>query len=382
MSYLSTFIRRAFLEDLDKRGAPQLPPHAVPRLRELGWERLDHSHTTTFYPAILGVDGGNVHEKLLVGDVFAATAAAVVFNQSHMGNYAASEVRPFVEAGLVIPPDEGESRIVLYRQTLELRAAASSIMERGIVVLVDGSLDSLLSRPREAPLSILAEASPPRHVRRALERVLDHALGGGTSIASRRIDARNLELRDLVFLEVAEKLASLTLLLKRAQDANATLVYLAKTGRGRSVFQTHLPDQYLVTQLTRDPGVTLDYAPKGITEVEPSLSEALEALGLDQDPVEAALVWKGFVRFSPSYPAYPFQFLTWDSRASSRREALSLAREMFSSLVEKGLVYKGYPLPLSLVDSLVHIDKGELEWMKSMLPEQGPGTWGRSGLIR
>ncbi len=212
-------------------------------------------------------DGGSGRVDFEFYTVYGVKAWAASFKPNSGGEYVLVSEARIADIGVVLPAGEEDTRIRFYRETLEAWSARQAIREspsKGLLFLWDGNLTALLSGRKpwtgEAKhKSLRAEAARLMGVRAddgsvealVAEKHRERPLSTHGLVYDYILPASDeREKKHLIagYLEWIEKLESIRLLFKEAFERDASLVFVSKTNRSRSLLGGAFPDVYYLRE--------------------------------------------------------------------------------------------------------------------------------------
>ncbi len=315
-------------------------------------EQLDPAKNSGIPPRLLvGVDGGSYSIPLLVSDIYLIKTYGVYLEwDERNSDYRVKRDREYriVDIDFILPQGSSQDRITLYRQITELRAMLYGLRENALV-LGDGSIESLISRPTHQKLwsldiggimgcdeisSLIEEYSPL-----------------GSAIALKKIVESAEDASIAVRLELAEKACMLKKILSEIIMYGKKMIFVTKTGRSNSIFGKTVPDQYIVSQYTYKPGYIVDSP----TTLKQAIEELPAYCGL-KDIGEKIVLINGYARFTKGTPPMKIQaIISKEEYKSLAKSYLEIYRDNIRGLSKA--TENGYPIPLFLAHQKAHIKK-------------------------
>lgn len=374
-------------EVLKKKLKRLLEEHQIRDKLERGWFKFDESRGTGLLsngPIIVSaVDGGNNKKSLLSFDVYVIKAKAEGFLLKADGSMQRAFSSRIVDVDVLIPTENSGDRLTLYRQVAEIKMLYLST-KRSTLVLGDGSLESLITRPIHLKLKILDEEKSLDMTCEYLETVIAEGLGE-ISYESMTVKKTVEEIvmsgsqndeeakRRALTLELLEKGAALRLLLKEVLDRGSVLVFITKTGRSRAFFNTPVSDQYVLSVTTRGAGFYLD-EDKSFDKPVDLLNKIPYECGLHRLVRDMSYV-RGLARLRDGGPVLGIEVVYNEKNVPfSRREAFVKTFETLN-VISPG----GYPHPLFIADREAHIENTDVDKVLSALG-LSPSISGREAL--
>jgi len=326
------------------------------------------------WPIIVSaVDGGNNRRSLLSFDVYVVKASAQGYAVGRGGNTERAFTKRIVDVDFMIPTENSADRLTLYRQVAEMKLLYYSL-ERSDLVLGDGSLESLVTRPIHAKLGLLDEPSPPPGlpdcgeleavVRRDLESNPYQAMsvkGLVEELATNASLGRDEVGRRVAYLETLEKATALKLMLERVEASKSLLVFVTKTGRSRKFFGAPVSDQYVLSVYSREAGYYLN-EDASFEKPREMLKELPKKCGLRELGEDLAYV-RGLVRLEDRSPVLGIEVVYNPETTGFRPRDAFLGVIGVLGLVSPG----GYPQLLYVVDRETHIENKDVERVMAAL---------------
>lgn len=301
---------------------------------------------------VAAIDGGSYVVPFLGFDIYFIKSYAVKMNwDKSLNKPMEKSLWKVVDIDLMIPPVQTQDRVTLYRQITELRATLNSLRE-GYLTLGDGSVESMITRPTHIKPELLDSWS--KYTCKDIEDILNDYKDQQRNMAVlvKRI-VENVYSQDADTakrLELAEKVFLFSQVLKEIESGK-TLVYVTKTGRSNSIFNSMLPDQYIISQVTKKAGYILE------REEPVSLKDVMESgmtdfCGTRELSGRVALI-SGFARLKDMEPVLKIQVLVSKKLVNSMED---IKRIYETKLLELGSIsINGYPIPLQLAHQYAHI---------------------------
>lgn len=312
---------------------------------------------------VAGIDGGSyIPLSTLAYDLYIVKAYTIIMLRNGSW-YSLDKEERILDIDLVIPPQNSSDRVNIYRDISEIKCMIKGVRTADLV-LADGSIESLLTRPTHLKLGVLdnmlSKLGMPAFVEvlalNANEREFLNSL-----ILSRRVvesefldkqDAKGKDVEELtrkaMAVELAEKALAVKTLFETLLAENKKIVFITKTGRSNEVFKRPVPDQYILTEYTRRPGFLVEDKVKRASSLStPSFA------GLKEIARSIAIV-SGYARFTIGGPVLrievvmPLNVLEYKGY---KEVFLSTLNEIYSTCTG------GYPHPLLLAHQRAHIEK-------------------------
>ncbi len=332
-------------------------------------------------PAIVyGIDGGSRGVDFKGFTIGLATAISVgyVFE----GNvYKVLEPMKTAFVGKIIPPLDISERVNLYREILEGKIAVHSCKNNALV-LMDGSISSILVRPRPGPRAkgrymiiddvINSIKNNDNEYFKKLATCIDKTLSSISDLNEAPIcsslmqpSGLDKELYDVasVVIEYLEKLYVYGRLLERVINGSCKLIFIAKTSHSREIFESNYPDIFIFEKLTKTPGRSIEVL-KRLAEYKD-----LPISILDEEfakPLEMFLVTGSlysYMRLEENGPVLKVEIIG-DYMGLQHNEA-SLLDEIYSMLL--AVSNNGYPHPLRIAHIDSHITYSDVEKILRLL---------------
>ncbi len=324
------------------------------------------------YPIVTGVDGGSYTCSTLAFDLYFIKVYGVtitsVEKEGRKQTLLANEKR-IIDIDFMIPPHKLGDRVNLYRDIGELRVILESI-DAGTRVLADGSIESLLTRPTHLKLDQLDRYS--NLIDADVESLVEQRGINVSSvkplveqIAIEETDEKEAELKSSI-LELAEKAILTRKVFEKLLDKEEILMFVTKTGRSTSLFKRQLPDQYIISMYTREPG----YAVEDETPIRLSSVVRLPKYGGLRDVGSEIGLVRGYVRLCHGCPVLRIEVVA-PLRVlgeNGRKVFIEEIRRLYSTCVN------GYPYPLLLAHQKAHIEKKSAEIVIEALGFKGEMT--------
>lgn len=330
--------------------------------QELGEPDVQELGESASVRHVAGVDGGSfVPLSTLAFDLYVVKAYAIIVEEK-AGRHKLAGEEGIVDVDFVVPPQESADRVNVYRDIGELKCALMSL-GRSDLVLMDGSAESLVTRPTHLKLKHLDKLSSALRGgdRSFLESLGERELQKGL-LATREHIERDLletsppsaavEVRRVLALELAEKALALKLLLERVVAEGKKLVFITKTGRSHSIFKAPIPDQYVFSALTSKPGY---YAPEHFVSF--SHLGLPDSFGLRKAGEQTVLL-PGFSRLAKGGPVLRIEVVA-PKELAEKLGAKSLFLKTLGEISRTCV--EGYPHPLVLAHQRAHIEKRAAE---------------------
>lgn len=358
-------------ESLRRKLAKLLEAHYIKDKVERGWsslaeEAVDKPILGSPPIIISGVDGGNNKKSLLSFDVYVIKAYAEGFRLSEAASVSKAFTKKIVDVDVIIPTENSGDRLTLYRQVAELKMLYYSAIHSNMV-LADGSLESLVTRPIHLKLKLLdsegegLEADCERLRELIVSDVFNNQYqamsvkGLVEEIAMSEPADREGARRRILYLEMLEKAVVLGLLLEKLIESGSVLVFITKTGRSMRFFNAPVSDQYLLTYMTRGAGYYLDDE-VSFEKPRDMIGELPRICGL-RGLAERLTYVRGLVRLDVGAPVFGIEVIYNADKVPFPQRDVFLGTLGVLRKVSTG----GYPQPLYLVDRETHIDNGEVE---------------------
>jgi NurA-like 5'-3' nuclease len=359
-------------EVLRKKLAKLLEEHRVQDKLEKGWFRLSGDEPCLDVagrpPIVLSaVDGGNNKRSFLSFDLYVIKASAQGFTLGINGSLRRAFSKKIVDVDVIIPTEGSGDRLTLYRQVAETKMLYYSLT-RSSLVLGDGSVESLVTRPIHAKLDLLdMEGGGEIHVdceelEKMVLRDIDEnpyqAMSVKSIVEEVSMDkslGQDKAWRRILYLEILEKAVVLKLLFDKILNSSSLMVFLTKTGRSRRFFNAPVSDQYVLSVMTREAGYYLN-SDVSFNKPREMIKELPRKCGL-RELVERLTFVRGLVRLDNNAPVIGMEVIyNADRIPYSQREVFTGVLGILR-LISPG----GYPQPLYIVDRDTHIDNKEVE---------------------
>uniref|UniRef100_A0A7J3ZL74 DNA double-strand break repair nuclease NurA n=1 Tax=Fervidicoccus fontis TaxID=683846 RepID=A0A7J3ZL74_9CREN len=308
---------------------------------------------------VSGIDGGSyISLSTLAYDLYIVKAYAITMSKSR-GWYSLDREEGILDIDLVIPPLNSSDRVNIYRDVGEVKCMIRGAKASDLV-LADGSIESLLTRPTHLKLGILdSMLSKFGTLAFAEALALDEREFFDTLLASKSVieseflessEGRDFEelARRVVALELAEKALAVKTLFETLLVENKKVVFITKTGRSNKIFGRIVPDQYILTEYTRKPGFLVEDKVKRASSLSvPSFA------GLKDLSRKIAIV-SGYARFVSGGPVLRVEVVTPFSVLESKDP-----KEVFLGTLHQihQTCTGGYPHPLLIAHQRAHIEK-------------------------
>ncbi len=330
--------------------------------------------------SIAGVDGGEALQEFQGFTVYVIAAASMIYR---LGNPAGREWLPktvaLADVDILTPPSASR-RVNLYREVLEARAAAASVSEGVKLLLMDGSLRSLIIEPRprgesggltfDKAAEVLRDSCGDvlKLIVRSVEEGLHLVRGGGASMITHRlVNIKDIPPRYRVdavtAAEYVEKLAAYRALLRMSVWGGVKLVFISKRSRTTNYFEGFRrgrmvpPDIMVFQHLTREPGYSKPILPEergggGVRR----LKQVPEVEGL-MDFYSRLKVGVTYVRLVEGGPVLRVELPLIEGGGPA-----SISEAFIKALMDllAGVSSEGYPYPLYEADKVVRVPKSTL----------------------
>ncbi len=350
-------------------------------------------------PPVVAVDGGSMKLETETTTIYAVKAWAGVFNPTLEGE------EEIANAGPVVPPENAEDRISIYREILEAALAARHTPRRGLLLL-DGSIRPVLRwwRPGFTRRGTRMSTALSEALRRVEEWAktsspLALAVRGCRSlgapscleelIRSSPIRPASTELAHelgprvgdwIVLVEVMEKLYLYKEAIEAAWRAGSTPVFITKTSRQRSLCgeDQARPDVYYIKKLhPAEPGYAIAgggvvVGAYNITGIARGGDERLGSLypqqmGIADFYEERIALVEAYARLAPGAPILLVGVVLPAEDASIHRLEEALSRL-------QAIPGDGYPAPLFIAHHKARIHRDEANTLEGMLVDSRERT--------
>lgn len=242
------------------------------------WIKLDDLALTN--PTIVyGIDGGS-SEINFKGFILGLITGVSIGYKYDNGMYLVNNILRTAFIDKITPPIYVSDRITLYREIIEGKLAVHSCKHNSLI-LMDGSLASILIRPRPRPrgrshyfiideIIDLINREDKDYFQKLLSCIDDtlltqHKLEDNPICSSVvKPEISNEELRELsiVVAEYIEKLYVYGKLLERVLNNECKLVFIAKISYSNELLNLHYPDAYVFEKLTTGKGRSIEVIKK------------------------------------------------------------------------------------------------------------------------
>ena len=310
---------------------------------------------------IVGVDGGSYCYSTMAFDLYLIKVYGVAISQSASGSLEMIGESKIIDIDFMIPPHKVGDRLNLYRDVGEVRITTENI-DSSTLILADGSVESLLTRPTHLKLEQL-----DRYIYyidyKELEKTVLHQTSNYNVISVKKLVEKIIEKRDFKndkelelktnTIELSEKAIIVREFFRKILEKKAIVIFITKTGRSNRLFRRQLPDQYILSVITKEPGFLLE------DEQPVKLSREIrlpQAFNLREYGGRIGLL-RGYARL--------------DRGAQIMRVEVIAPREIFPSDLEgfftsileriNSICVNGYPYPLILAHQKAHIEKRSAE---------------------
>ena len=330
-------------------------------------------------PSVAGVDGGSGRVDFQGFTLYGVTAVASVYMGLEGGRYSRALTIPVADVDILTPP-QAFGRIDLYRETLEAKVGVAALLEGSGLVLMDGSIKSVLITP-----SPLNERALPTALKEALNEfgvgvfndlgrevtlsLTDLGRLKGSPLSSRevlrgRVPLSEEVLNAVVALEYVEKLEVYRRLIVNASEYCVPVIFISKTGRSQVYFRSlsrelgiDVPSDINVFQyLTRGPGYSRPYLEERPLKVMPDI--------LNLKSFYSRLrVMISYVRLGEGLPVLKVEVPY--VKPLSLGEAEDVVRDLMDCLTP--ISTGGYPYPLLEAHELAHVRRHVMEGVARVL---------------
>ena len=317
-----------------------------------------------------GVDGGQAVQEFQGFTVYAVSAASIIYELSSGSWLPKTLVLADVD---VLTPPSVSVRVSLYRETLEAKAGALAALSGVKLLLMDGSLRSVIIEPRprgegggvtfDRALQLMRRffgGDIAESLIEAVEAGLKDQdslrrspLAAGKVLRLERVPPRH-RLDVATAAEYVEKLASYRALLKLACE-EVELAYVSKRSRTSNYFvrlrrEKLLPSDIMMFQhLTSEPGFS-----KPILPEERRVLKHVPGVGGFKEFFSSLKVWVTYVRLVEGGPVLRVEIPVLGDTPLSEGRVKSLLDMM------AGVSADGYPYPLHEADKVVRVPRSTL----------------------
>lgn len=333
------------------------------------------------YPSsVAAVDGGQKTMEFKGFTLYGVGAASLLYT-SFNGRYLRAKTFKLADIDVLHPPSVSE-RIDTFRETLEGKVGYLAATEGVELLLMDGSLRSVLIAPKPLVGSQPAEISLDRMIGEAkdyfgegifnelvqeLSRVLsDYEKLRNTPLTAQPMLERIRVLSDemsraIVAIEYVEKLATYRELLKKVFGKSLKLTFVSKRGRAQNYFRwlssekgVPLPADIMIFQyMTDGPGFSKPIIPEEAGEKgRKKLKRMPSIVGLEEfySEVNVAIT---YVRLAKGTPVMKVEIPVLGRNISEGaiKEIMDLMAPISAG---------GYPFPLYEVDKVVRIPRADM----------------------
>ncbi len=334
------------------------------------------------YPKLVyGIDGGSrvVEFKGFVFSLVTAIAVGYVYEDSV---YRLKESLRTAYVGKIVPLSNIGERIKLYREIVEGKVACHACKD-GAMILMDGSIASIIVRPRPEPrftqrYFLIEDVvgyinSKDKAYFKKLKECIDSTLVDKnklveTPICSADLKPHGIESEELdivaVIVEYIEKLYTYGKLIEQAIRGSCQLVFIAKTSHSRDLVNSPLyPDIILFEKLTNGKGISSSIF-KQLIEYKnlprPDLPE--EYLNVFEYYSLAGLLYS-YMRLEDRGPMLKVEVIGDYSNLHDSRDKTLL--EVYRSL--QAISNNGYPHPLRIAHRDTHITYNDMKKLLHLL---------------
>lgn len=336
-----------------------------------GWFKLNEtgSHRFIFDTpeiALSAVDGGNNKKSLLSLDLYVIKASAEGFKIDLNGSMKKAFSRKIVDVDVIVPTENSGDRLTLYRQVAETKMLLYSLGYSNLV-LGDGSLESLVTRPIHAKLRLLDDENELSlnlecsDLEKIIIKDIDenpHQSMSVKNLVEEIVMEKSTSQEDIgkrvLYLEMLEKAIVLRLLFSRLLESNSVLAFITKTGRSRKFFNAPVSDQYVLSTITSEAGYYLD-EDKSFVKPKDMIKELPRKCGLRELSEKLTYV-KGLIRLENKASVLGLEVIYNSERISLSQKEVFLGILDILRLISPG----GYPQPLYIVDRETHIDNRDV----------------------
>ncbi len=325
-------------------------------------------------PSVAGVDGGSGRVDFQGFTLYGVTGVSTNYSGFSNGKYLIRSTYVLADVDILTPP-KVMGRIDLYREVMEGKVGTLSITSGTYLVLMDGSLKSLLITPTP-----LAQEALPTAMRKALtvfgdkvferlREVLSRTLSNYELLRESPLACREV-LKDyvlageelfpaVVFIEYIEKLETLRRLLANALILKGSkVVFISKSSRSQSYFSDlsrrlgiDLPaDITLFQYLTRSAGYALP-------RLEPRPIKYMPEISYLKEFYMKVRVAETYVRLEDGGPVLKVE-IPYVSESVSDSKIENDVRSLIPLL--KAVSPKGYPYPLLEAHEVSHVSRSVL----------------------
>ncbi len=340
-------------------------------------------------PSVSGVDGGQAIQEFQGFTIYAVSAASITYESS--GRSWLPKTLLLADVDVLTPPSVS-ARVSLYREALEAKAGALAAHSKVKLLLMDGSLRSVIIEPRPRGEGGGVTFDKALQLMRryygggVAERLVEAVEGGLEDPASLResplVSGRLLRLEEvppkhrldvITAAEYVEKLASYRALLRLAVGG-VTLAYVSKRSRTSNYFTglrkgRLLPTDIMIFQyLTSGPGFSKPILP----EERRVLKHVPDICGF-KEFFSRLRVWVTYVRLEEGGPVLRVEIPALGEAPLGYGEVKSLVDSL------AGVSANGYPYPLHEADKVVRVPKATLSVIVNSLGLQ-PYLTGREVL--
>ena len=325
-------------------------------------------------PSVAGVDGGSGRVDFQGFTLYGVTGVATNYSGFNSSKYLIRSTYVLADVDILTPP-KVMGRVDLYREIMEGKVGTLTVVSGTYLVLMDGSLKSILITPTP-----LAGEALPTAMRKALNyfgnevfiklrEVLSSTLGDYELLRKSPLAYREV-LKDhvlagedlfpaVVFIEYVEKLEVFRRLLANALLLKGSkVIFISKSGRSQTYFSDlskklgrELPaDITLFQYLTRGAG----YA---VPKLDPRPIKYMPGISYLKEFYMKVRVAETYVRLEDGGPVLKVEVpYVGDSVTNSRLEA-----DIKSLLpLLKAISPKGYPYPLLEAHEVSHVSRSVL----------------------
>ncbi len=323
---------------------------------------------------IVGVDGGSYCYSTMAFDLYLIKVYSVAVSQSFNGDLRMIGESKIIDIDFMIPPHKVGDRLNLYRDVGEVKVAMENV-ESSTLVLADGSIESLLTRPTHLKLEQLDKYVGYIDHYDVEKTVLNSNTKYNVVSVKKLVeklvetqdfkDEKELEIKTNA-AELSEKAIIIREFLKRILHNKAIVVFVTKTGRSNRLFQRHLPDQYILSVITKEPGFLLE------DETVTRLSREVrlpQAFNLREYASKIGLL-RGYARLDRGAQIMRVEVIAPLDIFPSDLEGF------FTSILDRisSVCVNGYPYPLILAHQKAHIEKRSAEVIIEALGFRGEFT--------
>lgn len=311
-------------------------------------------------PKSLGaVDGGSVTIPFK-GFILYCVSSIGLNHELRNSTYKLSSKFPYVDVDVLLPSFALE-RVDTYREILEGRAALSCIMQGSEIVLIDGSLASILIGPRPVrvrgveELIVLIKNLFGNKIFDKLSDNLEYNITNNiNSIVSKDIiDEYILERGQVIeeeyedaigMLEYLEKLLIYKRLLKESKH-ESKIVFISKTSRSNWLFNLPVPDMYVIEKVFSSPGRT-EHIIRGVPEIK-----GIPRVLYLREFFEEILIVHFYIRVKRGGPVLKIEVPIHKGKECPYEEIMDILYYLSAD---------GYPYPLLYAHKYAHIDRKNL----------------------